>query len=529
MDCMKITPLQLSKCAYTTIHEIQCKQLCIHLRVHYHDPLSTTATIKLLKPAILFILLTLVLPGFPSALADSTLPEMGETSANYLSAEQERQLASMLRRQIRRSLPLLEDAPSQDYINQLGSRLLSTLPSGSSQEHFTFFIIEDASINAFAMPGGIIAVHSGLILHTKSESELASVIAHEIAHVTQHHIARSYEQSQKSQIPITLAIMAAIVAGGTGNGEIMEAALASAIAGSQQKQLDFSREHEKEADFIGIKLLADAGFDPYSMPGFFQQLADSNKYGASIPEFLSTHPITENRLSESLDRASAYPKRLYPQSLSFSLARERVRVMSSKNSKELFTQTTAQIERSNASEVLRYRHALLLMANQKPSQARAILAALLKASPERLAYHLSYGEALKRSEDITRARQHLQQARVLFANNPALVASLAELMIEQQDYNAARATLLEAISIHADAAALYRLLSIAESKLGHPASSHGALAEYYRLRDDPFLSLEHIKLALKAKQENEYQTEKLLARKKQLQASISLEMSLQNQ
>src|SRR5512139_1126764 len=233
------------------------------------------------------------------------LPDIGDASAVTLSPEQEARIGKQVMHKLYRANLINEDVALNQYIQNLGYRLSAN--SGADRQPFTFFIVNDPAINAFAMPGGYIGVNAGLIVASESENELASVLAHEISHVTQHHLARSYEKASKMSLPMTAAVIAAILLG-SHDPQAGQAALMASIAGSAQMQLDFTRANEHEADRVGIQLLAQAGFDPRGMSSFFQRLQKETRYyGSGLPEFLSTHPVTSNRIAEAEDRAAQYP------------------------------------------------------------------------------------------------------------------------------------------------------------------------------------------------------------------------------
>ena len=246
------------------------------------------------------LILTLAVGGI-SLVSAQNLPDLGDVSAGILSPQLERRIGEEAFRDIQaRNSAYLDDPEITQYVSDLGRRLV--LASTESRQDFEFFVIRDTTVNAFAMPGGFVGVHTGLILTAQSESELASVLAHEVSHVTQHHIARMVSRdSQITTVGIAAAVLALIAA--RSNPDMAQAALASATAGSIQAQLDFSREFEREADRLGFQLLRDAGFDVHAMPTFFERLQRSTRlYDNTLPAYLRTHPLTVERIAE--DRKS---------------------------------------------------------------------------------------------------------------------------------------------------------------------------------------------------------------------------------
>jgi len=250
------------------------------------------------------------------------LPDLGEVSRTTLSQAREERIGREIMRQIRDSANYLDDAVLAEYLNSLGERLAAASPDPG--QHFEFFPVRDSSINAFALPGGFIGVHTGLISAARNESELAGVLAHEIAHVTQSHIARIVD-GQKSSTMASLAALAIAILAARSNPDAAQAAIVTAQAMSIQSQLDFTREHEREADRVGLQTLAKAQFSPQGMGTFFERLqAQGRLYENNAPAYLRTHPLTFERIADIQNRLAAIPYRQFVDSLEFSLVRARV-------------------------------------------------------------------------------------------------------------------------------------------------------------------------------------------------------------
>jgi predicted Zn-dependent protease len=235
--------------------------------------------------------------------ADVRLPDIGSSAAAIMSPQELREYGLGLLQQLRAYDLVLEDPLTADYINSLGYRLVAA--SGRSDTVFSFITVRDAGINAFAAPGGLVAVNAGLITAMRSEDELAGVVAHEIAHVQQQHILRAFEDQKKMSIPIMLGMLGVMIAA---SGRTDDAAAAAMVTGTslmQQRQIDFTRSEEAEADRIGIQTLARAGFDPVAMAGAFTALQRVMRVnGIDVPEFLRSHPLDTNRIAEAKARAS---------------------------------------------------------------------------------------------------------------------------------------------------------------------------------------------------------------------------------
>src|SRR3989344_3405476 len=244
--------------------------------------------LKLTNPARQLLVAGALLLTSNGTPADNiNLPDLGDQSASVITPLQERKLGEDIMRQARRRLTFLDDAELNYYLQALGQRLVAG--SDSPQQEFRFYIVKDPSINAFAVPGGFISVHTGLLLATQSEAEFASVMAHEIAHITQRHIPRMIADAQRTTLPAMASVLAAVLlgAGGSPGGD---AAIALTTAAVAQRELNFSRSFEEEADRLGLNTLARAHFDPRAMPAFFEQLQNFNRHNeSSLPEFLRTH------------------------------------------------------------------------------------------------------------------------------------------------------------------------------------------------------------------------------------------------
>jgi len=250
------------------------------------------------------------------------LPDLGEVARTSFSESQEAQVGREAMRQIRASGDYLDDPVLLDYLNSLGDRLASA--SSQPERRFEFFVVRDPSINAFALPGGYIGVHTGLISAARNESELAGVLAHEVSHVTQNHIARIVDAQKGAGISTLLALAVAILAARS-NSQVVEAALATSQAMSIQSQLNFTREHEREADRMGLQALSAAGFSPQGMASFFERLqTQSRLYESNAPAYLLTHPLSYERIADMQNRLAREPYRQHADSLEYRFVRARV-------------------------------------------------------------------------------------------------------------------------------------------------------------------------------------------------------------
>lgn len=260
---------------------------------------------------------------------DLNLPNLGTVAGAELSPADEYALGAQIMRQVRADPTYMTDPETSEYLNRLGYQLVSNASTYTYQ--FFFFPIRDATLNAFALPGGYIAVHTGTIINAQNESELAGVMGHEIGHVSQRHIARMIE-AQKSNLALTigsvlLAILAAR-AGGNSGGHAAAAVAMGSQAAMIQSQLNYSRGAEREADRVGLQTLYNAGFDPKGMESFFERLHSSNRfYESAAPAYLSTHPLTVERMADMENRTRVMPPRIHRDSLDFKLIQARLEVL----------------------------------------------------------------------------------------------------------------------------------------------------------------------------------------------------------
>ena len=229
------------------------------------------------------------------------LPDIGDPTGVIMTAQQETELGEAFYRNLHAQMHIDADPEIKNYIQSLGDKLAAN--SDNPQQRFTFFVVDENVINAFAGPVGFIGVNSGLILLTEQESELASVIAHEISHVTQRHLFQTFQAATRMAIPNAIAMLGAALIGAKAGGSGAMAAMMAAQGMSAQYQINFTRDNEVEADRVGMQILSKSEFDPRSMPEFFERMQQSTRFvGNRIPEFLLTHPVTTARISDTRDR-----------------------------------------------------------------------------------------------------------------------------------------------------------------------------------------------------------------------------------
>ena len=466
---------------------------------------------------VLVAIAVFVIATAPVRSDEIQLPDMGATSSSRLSPEEERQLGEAFMRRVRQNLDLVQDPQIEQYVWNLGYYLVAN--SDYRTRPFHFFVVKDPSINAFAGPAGHIGVHTGLILTTESESELAAVMAHEIAHVGQHHLDRAITAAEKMSLPTAGALLAAIILGAK-DANLAEAAIAATLAANIQTQLNFTRAHEMEADHIGIRILSEAGFDPRAMATFFERLQQNDRlYDNEVPEFLRTHPVTTTRIAESRSRAENYTSDETRDSTLYYLMRARTRVLTHDNPYELIRSYQAQLQdgRYKNRLAVRYGYALSLSKGGRQDDARKQLKTLIKEDRERIPYVIALAEVEIAAGNLDHALDIFADGLRLNPRNMPLTRHYAQALLLARKPGRAK-ELLEQYTRHATPApADYQLLAKASRQAGLTGEAYRALAEYHYLLGDTQTAITYLNRALKQEDINERESRVIKARLKELQ------------
>jgi len=458
-------------------------------------------------------LILLLLLGFMPGVLAQALPELGDVSATAISPIDEYRLGENIMREIRRDPAYLDDPEVADYANSLGNRLVAR--SDASRQEFEFFVVRDPQINAFALPGGFIGIHTGLILAAQSESEVAGVVAHEIAHVTQRHIARMINQQNQNQL-ISMAAMAVALLAARSSSQVGEAAAVVGQAGVMQSQLNFSRDNEREADRVGLQMLEGAGFDPRGMAIFFERLQRATRiYEGGAPSYLRTHPLTFERIADIQNRIEGLPYRQVPDGLDFQLIRAKLRSESGSPRDAIAFFESSLAERKFLSETAgRYGLVASLMRAREFARAQKELAVLRKtASPiiESLACRLADAAG-----QGARALQCYQDARRAYPGSRALFYGHAEQML-REGQTAATLQLLDArIQMQPGDARLYTIQAQAYAAQGNSLMQHRSQGEAYARSGQIGAAIEQLQIALKTGGGDFYQLSATEARLREL-------------
>lgn len=495
---------------------------------------NTARTFRL--PVVLLMAFVLNAP-IPAAYAQNfNLPTLGDVDSEDFPPAVERRLGEQIMLEVRRDPSYLPDPESTEYINQLGYQLVSV--SASRTLDFQFFLVRDPMLNAFALPGGFIGVHSGLVVVAQSESELAGVLAHEIGHVTQRHIARMIAKQKDSTAMAIGAILLAILAaraGGSSGGDLAQAAVVGGQAAAIQQQLNFSRDAEREADRVGFLTLTEAGFDYRGMESFFARLQSGSRlYEGTAPAYLRTHPMTVERISDMQNRTRDLRVRQRPDSLDFQLVRARLRVLqetSVQGWRDVLDYFESQLtNRTTSSEIaVRYGMAVAAQRLNQPDLAwqNAQAARRLTKAPSAMLDKIVAETRFAAARTDSERRAALDASREVATRYPlsaAAVASYLELLNRSGEHEAAIAYLREQVAITRGQAGYYMLLSRSYGALGKQSLQHQATAEMYSLLGARTASLQQFELARRANDGDYFTMAEIDARIRELQVLIKREL-----
>jgi predicted Zn-dependent protease len=460
-------------------------------------------------------LLALLVFLAPHAMAEG-LPDLGESALTDLSPVMEQTLGISIMRDLRWNDPsYLDDPEVSAYLNRLGNRLASAVSDGGPQ--FVFFALRDPTLNAFALPGGYIGVHTGLILATQSESELAGVLGHEISHVTQHHIARMVGKQREASV-ISLAGLLVAVLAARSNSQVSQAAMTGGVAAGIQSQLNYSRDFEREADRIGLQRLEAAGFDVRGMAAFFERLQrDTRLYENNAPAYLQTHPLTTERIADMQSRVEAMPYHQAPDSLEYQLVRAKLRVASLPAAEAVADFRYRLQEKKYTSEAAAHyglARALLAAGNLPEAERElTVLHPMKLDSPmlDTLAAEIKLAE-----KDLPAAFSVYRQALLRHPHEKALVYGLAEALLGGNDPAAAVRLVEQELTLAPVDADLYALQARAYGALGRRLLQHRAQAELYALQGRLKDAVEQLQLAQKAGDGNFYELSAVDARLREM-------------
>ncbi len=479
------------------------------------------------------LLLACALPPAMAPLPASaqTLPSLGDTEREELSPLMERKLGERIMREIRRNRDYLDDEPLQEYLEGLGNSLLAVRPEarGETQYDFFFFAVRDPMLNAFALPGGFIGVHSALILAAQNESELASVMAHEIGHVAQRHIARMLgKQKQDMLIPLSAIVLGALTAMSS-----PDAGMAMMMGGqglAMQRQLNFSRDAEREADRVGLDIMREAGFETSGMINFFGRLQQASRnYTDNTPPYLRSHPMTTERIADIEARTRDLRYRQHADSLDFALIKARVKVLQDSSPQGLIDATAAferQLQQKSRPSMIagKYGLAYVALKQGQVKKAQSTLddarTALTNGSPAARNVVLSSLAIDVRlaAQQAKEAMDEAELARNQFPLSRGIVHQYADALYAAGRYEQAVTFLRDQTQLYRSEPKLYDRLAKTYAALNKQAQQHLALAESYALKGSLPAAIEQLSIARRAPDASFYELSIIDAREREMKA-----------
>jgi predicted Zn-dependent protease len=450
----------------------------------------------LLRTIAILILFGISRSSFGEVLSE-TIPTLGNSSSNLVSIEQERLLGQAWLRSLRRHTKSYDNPTVTEYLTNLIYKLAPS--SGVIDRDFTLAILDNPNLNAFAVPGSVIGINAGLFFHTRSEQEFASVIAHELAHLSQRHYARRLEQQQLSS-PLTMAaFLASVVIAATAGSDAGMAALASTQALSADSQLRFSRKNEQEADRLGLQIMSDSGFDPRAMAKMFGRLYKQSRISTeNFPEFLSTHPLSESRLSDTEGLASQYPIKNFKDDIEFHICRNMIIADYAHSRETAISYFDSVIKKGNAIHLDAAKFGLAYAyIDNSPQKAIKLFGEILTEHPNLISANIYYSKALIRASKKTEAIQVLEQQLSRNPKNYSILRALAQSLLETDDIERAYRTLLTANKSYPEDPDILYLLAEVAGLAGHISQLHQARAEFFFLTSRIDQAIEQLGLALK--------------------------------
>jgi predicted Zn-dependent protease len=464
---------------------------------------------------VLSLLLAVALLGSASAETRGQLPDFGSPADVALSKDREQQLGRGVMLQLRNANVVVDDPQLSEYISTLGGQLASAANDGNFK--FNFFFVKDNQINAFALPGGFVGVNAGLILASDNESELAGVLAHEVSHVTQRHIARAMYDNQRTSIMSMATMLAALLLGAA--TDMSGDAMTGIVMGSQglaaQRQINFTRSNEHEADRVGMEVLAAAGFDTTGMSSFFEKL--SKRYGGQqrfVPAILQTHPVTTERVAEARLRARQLPVNEHTDSVGYTLAKARLQVLTAPTPEAAFALFKDKLDSKAPAD--RYGLALSSMGMSLNDNAERLFRELSAEDPTVIAYRIGRAEALMASGSAESAMKLYKDDVRLFPRNVPLTISYAEALIASGQPAEAHELLLDLLNNVDPTPEQLRLIARAANAEGDVGNAYFYMSYYYASIGNLPLAIGQVRLALETPEVHTVDRQRFDARLRQL-------------
>ncbi len=449
--------------------------------------------------------------------AQNSLPDLGSSANAVLSRADEYQIGRMVVRDLRSQNLLLDDPETADYLQSLGERIGVEAQEG--EQKLTFLTVRDRSINAFALPGGFVGVHTGLILLTSSESELAGVMAHEIGHVVQRHMARAAQADGRIGLTSIATTLGAVLIGiVTGSPDAALGLISLGQATSMQQQINFTRMEEHEADRVGVGFLAAAGFDPNGMTDFFSTMMREHGVGDDdLPALLLSHPVDSVRIAEARARVASMPSvPRRPDSATYPYIRERLRVVASPPEADLRRYFEGMRAADPDNPALQYGAALAEIRSGSAAAAVGLLKPLVAAQPQLPLLHIALAQAQLAARQQDKAIATFEHGLMLAPRNVPLSVRYAETLLTLGSAKKAHQLLLDLFNIVPPTPEQIRLIALAASAAGDTGDAYYYMGELHIANGDLMLATTQLDLALAAPEITAVQRKRFIARRDEI-------------
>ncbi|MCR4511138.1 M48 family metalloprotease [Pseudomonas sp. 32.2.56] len=464
---------------------------------------------SLLRPTLLTLTCLLATPGMAS-----DLPSLGDASSAIVSPQQEHQLGRAWLSLVRGQVSQLDDPQLKDFVETSVYRLSET--SQLQDRRLEFVLLNSPQINAFAAPGGIVGVNGGLFLYAQTEAEYASVMAHELAHLSQRHFARGLEAQQRMQLPVMAGLLAGIVAAAAGAGDLGIAAIASTQAAAMQEQRRFSRQNEQEADRIGLVNLEKAGFDPRAMPSMFERLMRQYRYDRRPPEFLLTHPVSESRIADTRNRAEQYKAAGITDSVRYQLMRARVQLIYEETPGVAAKRFRNMLDENPKMEAARYGLAIAQIKSGQHKDARETLQPLLAGAPNDVSYNLAQVELDMAANRLGDAQSRITRLLSLYPSNYPVNQAHIDLLMKQSRTQEAERALDGLLKTRGKDPDIWYQVAEVRGLVGNTIGLHQARGEFFALVGDYNQALEQLDFAKRRASNNFQLASRIDARQREL-------------